>query len=269
MSGPVLTKSLTRLRSDFNEAFPTRDKESDGWIGDEAHQEHTSGHNPDDTPGSRAEYSDGDTKQEVRAIDVDADINSAKYTMLKVIEQILNNPNDTRRLAYIIFDHVIWSANTNWEPHEYTGESSHEEHAHFSGDPDYDEDDSSWEIGDDMEQTDLLHWSTPNNPNRKVGQVFTDVSELRDWYLTEEGAATSLKPAPTSNLGALSARVKKLEGWAADTTAQLTRIEDALGGGSPLPDVGNDDVLEALATLQRTVDGLVNGVKANASAVSS
>lgn len=252
MTGPVLTKALTRLRSDVDAAFTERSHESDGWIGDAAHQASTSGHNPDDTPGSRAEYTDADTKAEVRALDLDSDLNKPGWTMQDLVDQILANPNNRKRLAYVIYDRIIWSANTDWEPRTYTGSSPHVEHSHFSGDPDYDEDDSSWEIGDGgMEQTDLLKYPTTNNPNRKVGQVLTDLSELRDALLAEEGTSTSHAPTPTSHLGAALVRVEKLEGWAADATvrldaitAALARIEAAIaalppGSGNTIPLVVN------------------------------
>lgn len=150
---PVLTAALTALRNGFNQRFTNRYKTSDGWIGDEDHQDSTSGHNPDDTPGVSAEYSDSDTKPEVRAIDVDKDLNDSLYTMQDVIDTILITPNDLMRLKYIIFDRTIWSASNGWRPSEYTGMNPHTEHAHFSGDPLYDENDDPWSVvtlGEDM-----------------------------------------------------------------------------------------------------------------------
>lgn len=163
MATPVLTKALTALRAGFNTAFPDRDKTSDGWIGDAAHQLHVSGHNPDDTVGSLAEYSDADTIPEVRAIDVDADLRHPGVTMYDVIRRILATPEDLARLRYIIFCPpsgplganvpTIWSRNSGWRPVAYTGASPHNEHAHFSGDPNTDDDDRPWvvaQMGDDM-----------------------------------------------------------------------------------------------------------------------
>jgi hypothetical protein len=140
----VLTKSLARLRSDFNTRFPKRDKASDGWIGDAAHQKSVSGHNPDDTPGSKAEYSDPDNKAEVRAIDVDKDFNESGASMQGIVDAVLATPEDRKRLKYIIFNKRIWSASNGWKPKAYTGSNPHDKHAHFSGHPDYDEDDRPW-----------------------------------------------------------------------------------------------------------------------------
>lgn len=153
---PVLTAALTALRDGFNQAFPYRDHASDGWIGDAAHQATVSGHNPDDTAGVTAEYSDADTKPEVRAIDVDSDLNCPGVTMQDVVNRILATPNDLMRLRYIIYNRVIWSKTNGWRPAEYTGLSPHIEHAHFSGDPLYDENNGEWSVatlGDDMTYT--------------------------------------------------------------------------------------------------------------------
>lgn len=157
MASPVLTKALTRLRTDFNTIAPSRDKASDGWIGDEAHQQNTSGHNPDDTPGSKAEYSDSDSIPEVRAIDVDKDLRQTGLTMQQCINKILASSNDLRRLKYIIFNRVIWSKSDGWRPREYTGSNTHEQHGHFSGDPNADESNEGWsilELGEDVALTD-------------------------------------------------------------------------------------------------------------------
>lgn len=78
--------------------------------------------------------------------------------MLRDIRRIIATPRDRRRLIYIIFDGLIWSASRGWEPATYTGENKHREHAHFSGHPDYDNDGSAWSIetGDDVTPADLV-----------------------------------------------------------------------------------------------------------------
>lgn len=160
----VLTVALTALRTGFNIAFPDRDKGSDGWIGDTAHQQNTSGHNPDDTSGVSAEYSDSDSKAEVRAIDVDKDFkSSAGVSMQDVIDRILATPNDTRRLKYIIFNRTQWSKSNDWRPTNYTGSNPHDKHGHFSGDPGYDEDGSPWSVetmGDGDMSITPVEWNT-------------------------------------------------------------------------------------------------------------
>lgn len=154
----VLTKALARLRADFDAAFPGRDKASDGWVGDRAHQASTSGHNPDDTAGSRSEYTDADNTAEVRAVDVDDDLRSSLYvTMFKVVERIIATPADARRLKYVIYAGRIASKSSGWAWRPYSGANPHDKHAHFSGDPEFDDDDRPWvvaQMGADMSLTD-------------------------------------------------------------------------------------------------------------------
>lgn len=150
----TLTTALTRLRSDFNTRFPSRLKTSDGWIGDYQHQQNKSGHNPDDTSGSKPEYTDPDAKAEVRAIDVDKDLNDpGGVTMQQCCDAIRNTERDRKRLAYMIYKGRIASQSSGWAWQTYTGSNPHNEHAHFSGDPDYDEDGAEFasitQIGDD------------------------------------------------------------------------------------------------------------------------
>ena len=163
MASPILTPALIRLRSGFTRAYPRRSTASDGWIGDLAHAQGTSGHNPDDTPGVSAERSDADSIPEVRAIDVDVDLipgdrAASRLAMLQEIRRIIATPEDRRRLIYIIFDGLIWAASRGWEPATYTGENKHREHAHYSGHPDHDNDGRAWsvETGDDVTPKELL-----------------------------------------------------------------------------------------------------------------
>jgi hypothetical protein len=135
----VLTTSLTRLRNDFNDRFPSRDKASDGWIGDSAHEDTTSGHNPDESGGG--EYEDSDSKDEVRAIDLDDDLrDSGGVTMQQVLDRIIATPRDIQRLKYMIYNRRIASRSNGWRWQTYTGSNPHDKHGHISGDPAYDED---------------------------------------------------------------------------------------------------------------------------------
>lgn len=135
--GYVLTVGLTTVRGEFNAVFPKRDKASDGWIGDTRHQSGVSGHNPDRT--GRAEYKDGDSLDEVRAIDVDKDLRDAsgrKVTMETVVQYLVKRARSGAYVPfrYIIFNRRIWSRSDGWKTREYTGANAHDQHAHFSGD---------------------------------------------------------------------------------------------------------------------------------------
>lgn len=178
----VLTTALARLRADFNTRFPKRDKASDGWIGDAAHQREISGHNPDETGGG--EYEDADSKDEVRAIDVDVDFRDP-VTAQQVVDAVLRTPADLARLRYVIYNRLIWSRNTGWQPRAYTGASAHKEHIHFSGDPAEDENDAPWlgvlTAGDDMATpqevwgADIIPSGDPANPTWGAAWAFGEL----------------------------------------------------------------------------------------------
>lgn len=114
----TLVPCLAALRAEFNELFPLRDKGSDGWIGDQAHQARTSDHNPD-------------SRGLVHAIDVDTDLGEGAR-MQDFVDHLAARKD--RRLTYIIFNRRIWSASHAWNPRPYTGADPHTGHAHISAD---------------------------------------------------------------------------------------------------------------------------------------
>jgi hypothetical protein len=132
MAAAVLVPCGVRLRSDFDALAPERDTTSDGWIGDTAHQQETSDHNPDET-GS-VPIHDADKVNEVHAIDVDTDLRESDLTMEKVVQFLLGRCRSgaETRLRYIIYNRRIWEASNSWAQRAYTGPSPHTEHAHFS-----------------------------------------------------------------------------------------------------------------------------------------
>jgi hypothetical protein len=74
----VLIPSLVRLRQEFNLINPERDKASDGWIGDAAHQANpTSDHNPD-------------LRGLVHAIDMDEDLRTPGVSMERCVQFLLD-----------------------------------------------------------------------------------------------------------------------------------------------------------------------------------
>lgn len=134
MSDWELTVGLQHLRAQVDAAFPNRDKTSDGTIGDAAHQASTSGHNPDDTPGSKPEWDgDDDNKPEVRSWDMDSDLRAGEVTAQQVVDHIRGLPKLDTVLRYMIYNRKIYEASNGWNPRAYTGPSPHTEHIHFSG----------------------------------------------------------------------------------------------------------------------------------------
>lgn len=132
MASWILVPCLVSLRNEFNAVSPGRDKASDGSIGDSAHAQSPSDHNPDET-GSTP-YADADRTNEVHAIDVDDDLRRSGWSMQKAVEIIVVRHRNGRddRLQNVIYNRRIWSRQWGWTARVYTGASSHTEHAHFS-----------------------------------------------------------------------------------------------------------------------------------------
>lgn len=111
-----LAKSLIQLRNQINEAFPARDKESDGSIGDDRHRLLKSDHNPN-------------ANGVVTAIDVDRDFNDGNDGRQLVAALVASQDP---RIKYIIFERQIsQTGNVNkWFP--YSGKNAHNHHVHIS-----------------------------------------------------------------------------------------------------------------------------------------
>jgi hypothetical protein len=132
MASWILVPCLVTLRSEFNALAPSRDKASDGSIGDTAHSQSSSDHNPDET-GSTP-YEDADSTNEVHAIDVDKDLRRSGWNMQKAVEIIVIRHREGRddRLQNVIYNRRIWSRQWGWTARVYTGANTHTQHAHFS-----------------------------------------------------------------------------------------------------------------------------------------
>jgi galactitol-specific phosphotransferase system IIB component len=130
----VLVPPLADLRTQLNAVAPNRDKRSDGTIGNQAHASGTSSHNPDKT--GRPEHRDGDAANEVRAVDLDKDLNEPGLTMDMVVRHLVTGAKAGRFwwLRYIIWDRTIWSKSSGWAPRAYRGQNAHTEHAHINSD---------------------------------------------------------------------------------------------------------------------------------------
>lgn len=132
MASWILVPCLVKLRSEFNTIAPDRMKNSDGSVGDDAHQDSQSDHNPDET--GNVPIRDADKVNEVHAIDVDIDLKVPGLSMEKTVQFLLARCRSgaENRLRYIIFNRRIWSASNDWREQAYRGKNPHTEHAHFS-----------------------------------------------------------------------------------------------------------------------------------------
>lgn len=106
-----LAASLDTLRTQVNQQWPHRSKISDGWIGDTAHSNRKSDHNPD--------WKNGGV---VRALDL-----TATRTMAQAICDAATTDS---RVAYVIFNGRIWTPSRGW--YKYTGVNPHANHVHIS-----------------------------------------------------------------------------------------------------------------------------------------
>lgn len=110
-----LALSLQTLRDEFNEAFPSRDRTSDGTIGDQAHSSRASRHNPN-------------RHGVVTALDITHDPESG-CDVHAIARRLARDPHP--ELAYIISDRQIASRPYfNWG--SYGGSNPHTRHAHFA-----------------------------------------------------------------------------------------------------------------------------------------
>lgn len=113
LSSYYLAPSLVVLRAEINRGFPSRDKGSDGWIGDPSHQASVSDHNPD--------YSAGGV---VRAIDVDKDGIDANHLVAVLCKD--------SRIEYVIWAGHIYSRGYGFRKRAYNGSNGHYHHVHVS-----------------------------------------------------------------------------------------------------------------------------------------
>jgi hypothetical protein len=117
---PILCKAGQQLREMIDDAYPDRERKSDGWIGDAAHSNRKSDHNPDKANGI------------VRAIDVDKDLDSRASTGAYLADQIRQCAKKDRRISYIIYAGKIASRKSFFRWKKYSGINSHHAHIHIS-----------------------------------------------------------------------------------------------------------------------------------------
>jgi hypothetical protein len=124
-----LALSLDTLRKQLNALFPNRSKASDGTIGDTAHSNRTSDHNPN-------------SAGVVTAMDLTHDPAHGVVGQ-KLAEALIKD----RRVKYVIFSGKIWKARTRvWEV--YRGSNAHNHHVHVSvqGDSSLADSVTAWEL---------------------------------------------------------------------------------------------------------------------------
>lgn len=168
MGSWVLVPSLVALRDEFNRLAPGRDKGADGSIGDSAHTS-SSDHTPDEDSDVLRDH-DGDSKNEVHALDIDSTgpwPRPFSHYVNEIVEREQGrwfDPDDVCRLEYVIFNRKIYSRSHDFVPRTYTGSDPHTNHAHFSGRylTASENDTSPWGLleGDTVTKTEFMAWMT-------------------------------------------------------------------------------------------------------------
>ena len=117
-----VAKSLMKLREQVNQRWPTRSKDNDGTIGDEAHASRSSDHNP--------WVRDGNGSGVVTALDITHDPRSGCDSY--ALAEVFRTSRDPR-IKYIISNRRICSSDVEpWQWRPYHGSNPHDHHVHVS-----------------------------------------------------------------------------------------------------------------------------------------
>ncbi len=203
-------------------------------IGDDAHKASRSGHNEDDTPGSRPEDEDGDNLPEHRALDVMLGPAFSRADGHALTTVLTTHPENRRRLLYVIFDGYITSRSNGWVRRPHSGDP-HRDHPHISGEADDDDNTAPWILD-----------TTPLEDDVTVEELYSIIRAVQGgktyWGFQHATAPEWAKDTAAYNNQAVEARLSaKLDGLAAaeqTRDAALKAVVDALaasvaaGGGS-------------------------------------
>lgn len=162
MPAPREASCLVRLRDTVDRRWPDRDRRTDGWIGDAAHQARQSDHNPDPRTGV------------VRARDLDSDGVVAPV----VVASCILHPSS----KYVIHNRRIYRRADRWRPRVYDGSNPHTGHIHESilAGTSYENSTAKWELIEGFQWAEL-----------KLGMKNPHVRQLQA-LLNAHGAALTL-----------------------------------------------------------------------------
>lgn len=244
---PILVPNLATLRAEFDQRWPRRDRTTDGWVGNLAHQAYPSGHNPDES--GNAERQDADRIDEVRGLDLDADVDpAAGDELLAELDRIRQTPALRGRLIYMIYRRKIASASNGWVWVDYDGDSPHTEHGHVSGHPDHDDNTAPWGVaeGDDMTPQELRDadiW--PNG----YGDAATNEAITLGTFVRNVARDTEKTRQQLATVATAAATAAREAGEAVDQVVTLTgRVEQlaAAVGQLGTPAIDYDRLADAI-----------------------
>lgn len=241
----VLVPCLISLRDEFNQAGPNRSKASDGSIGDTAHSQSSSDHNPDETGATP--YEDSDRLNEVHAIDVtskgpwpagfdfDAEVNAIR---------LRHQRGEDDRLQNIIRNGKIASRSWGWGWRKYSGSNPHDHHAHFSArySTAQENDTSPWGVvggasagGEDDDMTtkaEFISWLKDGDVREALAVAVLNTDGV---VTAPDGAAPNADGSPNTHWAAGS-YIKSL--YAATVAGRGYAAEAKTGTNALLPQVG-------------------------------
>lgn len=133
----ILVPPLRAFFDQLNTAIPGRSRKEDGWIGNEEHRQRPSGHNPDES--GRAEQSDSDKLDEVRAVDLGQG-GTGNVELEALVQHLLRlcRAGKAPWIRYLIYNHRIWHKRTGYKEERTTGDP-HTGHLHVSSDEPFDD----------------------------------------------------------------------------------------------------------------------------------
>jgi hypothetical protein len=152
--------SLTSLLAEVNGAYPYRDKTSDGWIGDAAHRQKVSDHNPN-------------KHDVVQAQDFDEDNRIGDQVVGRALWNFLVQRRDPR-VKYIIYEEKIVSSYATssrkaWVPGPFSG-NAHLYHVHLSvsDNPSLYDDGAPWGFTERWIMAEVLVYARKDSPNETI-----------------------------------------------------------------------------------------------------
>jgi hypothetical protein len=111
-------------------------------IGDDAHKKRISGHNEDDTAGSKARDQDADNIPEHRAIDVMPGASFSKTDGDLLTKDLTENIENRKRLIFVNWGNSQYHRDNNWEARDNSDDPH--AHVHAEGEADADDNTSPW-----------------------------------------------------------------------------------------------------------------------------